>query len=267
MHRLASRALGAAAAVALVVAEAAAAPSGPPPVRIPGGSFTPALQRTGGTDGGPPLPRVTTAVAPFELDAHPVTQGEFLAFVRAVPQWRRSRVPRVFAEKGYLADWKDDLALPEAAARAPVTQVSWFAARAYCRWRGRRLPTVDEWEYVLADGGRNTAAREQASLRWHEQPATRALPAVDGLPRNGYGVAGMYGVVWEWTLDFNAAMDSGEQRSDDGGDANLFCGGAAAGVDPSDYLAFLRYGYRNSLKANYTVRSLGFRCARGGEVS
>ena len=37
----------------------------------------------------------------------------------------------------------------------PVTNVSWFAAQAYCEARGARLPTTEEWEYALADSGRD----------------------------------------------------------------------------------------------------------------
>ena len=50
------------------------------------------------------------------------------------------------------------------------------------------------------------------------------------------------------------------------GDQNaLFCGsGGARAIDPSDSATFMRYAFRSSLKARYTVRNLGFRCARDG---
>lgn len=49
----------------------------------------------------------------------------------------------------YLSRWAEALrpGLREALER-PVTEVSWFADRAYCRWRGARLPTTDEREYA-----------------------------------------------------------------------------------------------------------------------
>ena len=43
---------------------------------------------------------------------------------------------------------------------------------------------------------------------------------------------------------------------------DLFCGAGAVGArNTADYPAFMRAGYRSSLRASYTVPNLGFRCA------
>jgi formylglycine-generating enzyme required for sulfatase activity len=70
--------------------------------------------------------------------------------------------------------------------------------------------------------------------------------------------------VWEWVLDFNTAMVTGDSRADSGGlDRGFFCGaGAQAARDVADYPAFMRLGFRSSLSANYCVHNLGFRCAK-----
>ena len=73
----------------------------------------------------------------------------------------------------------------------------------------------------------------------------------------------MHGLVWEWTRDFNNALITGASRSDSGVERNLFCGGGAVGSsDFTDYGAFMRFAFRGSLRGDYAVSSLGFRCAR-----
>ena len=73
----------------------------------------------------------------------------------------------------------------------------------------------------------------------------------------------MYGMVWEWTFDFNSVMMSGESRKDNATNDNLFCAGAAvASSDLRNYAAFVRYALRGSLKADYCLNNLGFRCAK-----
>jgi len=205
----------------------------------------------------------------FLLDANPVTNEEFLAFVRENPQWRRSRVVALFADEGYLAHWKDDLdpGLDTLGRRKPVTRVSWFAARAYAAWAGKRLPETLEWERAAAAGetrldGASEPGFHQRILNWYSGRGDRERPAANEGFRNAFGAWNLHGSIWEWTEDFNSVLVTGESRADGSLDPNLFCGGAAAGAaDLGNYVAFMRYAMRSSLKARYTVKSLGFRCA------
>src|ERR1700709_1805133 len=86
------------------------------------------------------------AVAAFLLDVTAVTNAEFLAFVKANPKWRRSEGSPLFADSSFLVNWTADLEPGlQAPPGAPVVQISWFAARAYARWVGERLPSTAEW--------------------------------------------------------------------------------------------------------------------------
>jgi len=230
-------------------------------VRIPTGIYHPFFRATND-------PKEIT-VKGFALDMLPVTIGEFLEFVRTHPQWQRSRVKHLFADDSYLKNWAGDL-VPGANAPldTPVTFVSWFAARAYAESKGKRLPTVAEWEYAAqaspteADG-RNDTAFKRKVLEWYSTPAPEKLAAVGSGPANFYGVRDLHGLVWEWVLDFNTAMVTGDSRGDGGIDAQFFCGAGSQGAqNPDDFPAFMRYGFRSSLKADYCVHNLGFRCAK-----
>lgn len=241
-------------------ASAAAAAERPAMVPIESGRYVPLY------GDGKPL-----EVGPFLLDPYPVTNAEFLEFVRAQPRWQRSRVPSLLAGEGYLRHWQGPLELGEGEQAplpdAPVTHVSWFAARAFCAWRGQRLPTLDEWELVaLADAtlrnGTQDPAFHQRILDWYAKPRTGRLPAVGSTFRNAYGVYDLHGLVWEWVEDFNSIFVTGESRADGSLDRQLYCAGAAAGAaDVRNYAAFLRYAMRSSLEARYAVGNLGFRCA------
>jgi formylglycine-generating enzyme len=240
-------------------ASASAVGGAAPMVRLPAGSYRPLYALPGGAP---------VAVGAFRLDRDPVTRGDFLAFVRAEAQWRRGAVKRVFAERGaYLADWRGDLDAGDAAdLRRPVTGVSWFAARAYCAWRGTRLPSVHEWEYAAAASAtRRDAAREPSFVRRVLELYTtrpRPLPQVAAGATNLYGVRGLHGLAWEWTADFNSVLVSDDSRGVGGRDHDMFCASAAIGAtDPSNYPAFLRYAVRAGLTGRSATGTLGFRCA------
>jgi formylglycine-generating enzyme len=257
----APRMVWAAAALAALLGADAAHASAQSMVQIPSGSYAP-FERVKPANAAAPAPNIPKAVAAFQLDVEPVTNAEFLAFVAAHPQWRKSQIKSVFADAHYLRRWPSDLVLADAAERdAPVTDVSWFAAEAYCKARGLRLPTTEQWEYALSDDGRGRDAIRERALEWFAAPNEARLPKVGAWPANGFGVRDLVGLVWEWTLDFGADATSLESQ---GQNAAQFCGGAATGVaDTTDYPAFMRYSMRASLKASYTTDNLGFRCAGG----
>jgi sulfatase modifying factor 1 len=204
----------------------------------------------------------------FYLDTLAVSNQDYLEFVRANPKWRRSSVKRLFADEDYLKTWRSDLDFGSGViSNAPVTYVSWFAAKAYASWQGKRLPTTAEWEYA-ANASYSSAAGEKDKefirlvREWYSTPSPEVIPAGGTGRANYFGVQDMHGLIWEWVADFSTAMVTGDARGDTGLDRQLFCGGGSQGAKERDnFPAFMRYGFRSSLKASYTVHNLGFRCA------
>ncbi len=233
----------------------------PPPgmVFISGGNYKPLYAK-----GAKPR-----AVEPFFMDTMQVTNAQFLDFVKQHPEWQRSKVKKTLADANYLKHWAGDLDLGDEKLRdAPVTHVSWFAAKAYCESSGKRLPTQDEWEFVArADATRPDATSDPIFLglllEWYSKPASSALENVHSGSLNVHGLRGLHGLVWEWVQDFNSTMILGDSRGDDSLDRKFFCGASSllAG-DVSNYAAFMRYAFRSSLKGDYCVGSLGFRGAK-----
>ncbi|HUG22475.1 selenoneine synthase SenA [Piscinibacter sp.] len=104
----------------------------------------------------------------FEIDAAPLTAGEFLRFVEAggyddpafwpgaAGAWRAGidrRHPERWrrGEAGWEQRWFDRwLPLDP---HQPVIHVNAWEAQAYCRFAGRRLPRAAEWEHAATRGG------------------------------------------------------------------------------------------------------------------
>jgi len=232
-------------------------------LNLPGARFESVLPQ-----GATPSLSVPVDIAPFALRVAPVTKGEFLRFVNTHPEWQRGRAPAVFADLRYLIDWRTphELQAPDADDR-PVTNVSWFAAKAYCESESASLPTWLEWEYAAAADETRRDARADPQWRrrilsWYERPAASVLPNVGGTP-NAYGVRDMHGVVWEWVEDFNALFIAGDSRTQGDPDLLKFCGaGAISVIDRDSYAVLMRIALLSSLGAADTTGSLGFRCAR-----
>src|SRR3546814_687561 len=224
-------------------------PSGKAPegmIRIPAGRYTPFYSVNNDAN-----TKQDVAVKSFFLDDKPVTNAEFLTFVKANPQWARSRIPALFADSGYLKHWKGDLEIGNIQIEnSPVSNISWFAANAYSKWKGLRLPTLQEWEYAAnaAPTGENKSVRE-IILAWYSQPSRKTLPVAGSVFRNEFGLYDMHGSVWEWVYDFNSIVMGGDSRSNSAVQRELFCASAAFGAaDREDYASFMRFAFRGSLK-------------------
>jgi formylglycine-generating enzyme required for sulfatase activity len=207
-------------------------------------------------------------VAAFKMDETAVTNLEYLEFVKANPEWRRSKVNRLFADTNYLWYWESDLSIGkknEKIYNSPVVNVSWFAAQAYCKWKNKRLPTVAEWEFAANAAPKNIkyASLTDYILSWYKKPNPPILPNVKSTYQNNLGLYDMHGLVWEWTFNFNSYIASTDSRGTNSDEQKLFCAaGSVNVVDKTDYAGFLRFSYRGSLKGNYCINNLGFRCAK-----
>ena len=157
----------------------------------------------------------TVFVDAFFIDKYEVTNAQYQKFVLANPSWQKDKIDRTFnlakEEKypphsirdTYLRDWHGNH-YPDGRANHPVTNVSWYAAMAYARWVGKRLPTEAEWEYAARGGFSDkkypwgdVIDPKKANYGYNPERTT----AVGKYPPNGYGLYDMAGNVWEWCLD------------------------------------------------------------------
>jgi len=216
------------------------------------------------------LPRHRVLTRDCSIASHPVTNGEFLAFVEDggydrpelwLAEGWDMRVAREWCAPSYWmrnssAWWQFTLngARPLQVGE-PVCHVSYFEADAYARWAGARLPTEAEWEVFAADAP--LAGTFLESELYHPQ---RASP--DAGEREA---AQVYGDVWEWTQSAYAPYPGYRPAAGAVGEYNgkfmvnqyVLRGGSCA--TPRSHI---RPTYRNFFPASARWQFSGIRLAR-----
>ena len=236
-------------------------------ISVPSGSFVPLFPDNLNKTKKTLLPSIK--VERFEIQTDPVTNEKFHKFVTKNRQWRKNKSNALYTNDVYLQHWKAPLSIPPSLRKSPVTHVSWFAADAYCRSQKLRLPTTSEWEYVASfplvvdNKILSEPAKVRKILEWYGEPSTSKTPSIENSVKNTLGVRGLFGLVWEWTYDFNSVLMTTDNRANSDKKNGLFCGGGAFGSNsPEDYARFMRYAHRSSLTGRYCAANLGFRCAK-----
>ena len=255
------------------------APPPPPPtpegmVAIPAGEFQMGSNAPEADDNEQPVH--TVYVDAFFMDKYEVTNLEYKKFVLANPRWSKDRIEKRFHNGYYLNDWRGN-DYPGGKANHPVTHVSWYAAVAYSKWVGKRLPTEAEWEYA-ARGGLSGKAYPWGNVidsgKANYGQNVGDTTAVGKYQANKYGLYDMAGNVWEWCLDeYNKDFYFSSPRRNPLSGANSvdwimnnFTGvktsrvqrGGAWGNPPEN----LRVARRIGNRPTRIVGRAGFRCAR-----
>lgn len=198
-------------------------------------------------------PRHTVSLPTVLLGATPVTNAQYLEFVRST---------------GHPAPthWLDAVP-PPGLEQHPVTHVDWFDANAFCRWAGVRLPTEAEWE----KGARGSDARlypwgehePEAALANFGRGSKRGGTApVDAHPGGSspYDLLDTAGNVWEWVSTAYAAYpyEAGDGREDTAAGApRVLRGGSYASTSPQ----YVRCASRSRSYPGRRSAHIGFRAA------
>ncbi len=138
---------------------------------------------------------ITAAVDSFLIDRYPVTNEQYLQFIRATRY-----IPA--DTSNYLRHWEKGMPV-SGQERYPVVWISLEDARAYAAWAGKRLPSESEWQ-LAAQG---TDGREWPwGTEFHATKCNNGFgrpTPVDAFPKgeSPWGVADLVGNVWQMTGD------------------------------------------------------------------
>lgn len=252
-------------------------------VKIPGGSFLMGVQATDPDAPGYDPDADVVEGPPHRVDLTPYwilrTEVTVGAYRRCVAAGACSE-DEVTATGGFSTYYPATAERDAQRDQYPVNSVTWTGARAFCAWWGARLPTEAEWEFAArgTDGRRWPWGAEQRCavppaddgfVRLRSGPITECAqdgPArADALPDpSPYGLLGMAGNVWEWTLDGYApdAYAAHSRRDPVAPDAPTRAqrGGSWTATSPLE----LRTTVRGGLEPEAKLNDVGFRCVFGG---
>ena len=149
-----------------------------------------------------------------DVSVHVELHGFYLA-AHAITNWQFERYVR---ETGAETPWN-----ARAGPDHPAVNVTWYEARAYCKWAGLRLPTALEWEkgargrdgieYPWGDRWDDDMCRTWTNRGMEETSVVAGYPQ----GRSPYGLFQMVGNTWEWCDNSHGSLRYVEKRNEQHG--------------------------------------------------
>ncbi len=149
-------------------------------------------------------PRHKIELASFAIDIHPVSNEQFVRFLDVMGCEKDSNnQDMILLKESRIKRSGGRITIESGYAKHPVVGVSWYGARAYAHWVGKRLPTEAEWEIAASGGFEDNLypygveiERSQANFFSSDTTPVMSYPA------NANGLFDMAGNVYEWCEDW-----------------------------------------------------------------
>jgi sulfatase modifying factor 1 len=227
-------------------------------VLVPGGDFTMGCDPVADSACDPDeYPLHPTTLSSFHIDRYETTQATYEACVT----------------NGGCSEPSADAACnwdPTANADLPVVCVTFAQARAYCDWRGLRLPTEAEWERAARGTNMNLYPWGDSlpdCTRANSSECGEQLMDAGALPNGATadGLLDMAGNAGEWVSDwYNADYYGAARRQDPAGPSSGELRVIRGGMITLDS-RYLRSSNRSADDPTQFRFSVGFRCAASAE--
>ena len=198
----------------------------------------------------------------FLIDKHEVTVAEFCEFLNE--KGNRKEVGSRWLEsiRYSLIDKKGKRFIPrKGMENHPVGNVTWYGARAYAKWTGKRLPTEAEWEYAARGGIYNKAYKyaggnDPELIAQYNSDGKREISSPVGMKApNLLEIYDMSGNVMEWCGDSYGPVAGITGPA--GGPQKVIKGGCWF-----DAAADIEIHKRVAAFPNEAAQNVGFRCVR-----